>query len=393
MSSSSPASTPSASWFAIRRLPRRSLLLDLCIGLGLMVYLGSATVITRDGTAMETMRDVAEGVAVAVRRVWTIPATIVVLLATGYNDLAVWPYPLSLAIMLYTLAASDFPKRLAWVTAGIGVFLLLLPWPSEIELSRDLAIYLVPEMLLFSIAPVAFGLYVRERQRLIATMQAREADARRQARLEAERVRAEERNRLANEIHDVVAHSISLMIVHTGALKLAATDERTRQIADLVRSSGHAALEELREVVSVLRTEDNAPLGPSPSLSNIGALVQESRAAGISIELQTHGVPRKVPGSVERTAFRVVQESLTNIHKHAPGATARVDLVWRPSRLDIIVRNDRPRRPPMLLPESGFGLHSLRERVSLLSGDFQAGPTAEGGWRVYASLPIGGGQA
>jgi len=94
---------------------------------------------------------------------------------------------------------------------------------------------------------------------------------------------------------------------------------------------------------------------------------------------------------VERTAFRVVQESLTNIHKHAPGAAARVDLTWQPSTLDISVRNDPPRRPPMDLPESGHGLRSLRERVSLLSGEFQAGPTNEGGWRVYASLPTGGG--
>lgn len=356
-----------------------------------MVYLIAATVITKDGWVWDIGRDVCEGMAVALRRMWTIPATIVVLAATGYNDLAVWPYPLGVAIMLYTLAASDFPKWLAWVMSGIGVFFLILPWPSTIELSRDLAIYLVPEMLLFSVAPVALGLYTRERQRLIVAMQAREADAARQAKLEAERVRGEERNRLANEIHDVVAHSVSLMIVHTGALKLAANDERTRQIADLVRSSGHVALQELREVVSVLRTDDSAPLGPAPTLTNLEPLIEESRSAGLQVDFQTLGVPRKVSGSVQRTAFRVVQESLTNIHKHAPGAAARVDVTWQQSRLDILVRNDPTQHAPMDLPESGHGLRSLRERVSLLSGDFQAGPTNEGGWRVHASLPIGGG--
>jgi signal transduction histidine kinase len=355
-----------------------------------MVYLIAATVITKDGWVWEILRDMFEGLAVAFRRIWTIPATILVLIATGYNDLAVWPYPLGVAIMLYTIASSDYPKWLAWVTAGVGVFFLILPWPSTIELTRDLAIYLVPEMMLFSVAPVALGLYTRERQRLISTMQAREADAERQAKLEAARVRAEERSRLANEIHDVVAHSVSLMIVHTGALKLAATDERTRQIADLVRSSGHVALEELREVVSVLRTEDNAPLGPAPTLENLEALIEESRRTGLHIDFRTLGVPRKVSGSVERTAFRVVQESLTNIFKHAPGAAVRVDLTWHPSRLDISVRNDPPQQAPMNLPESGHGLRSLRERVGLLSGDFQAGPTNEGGWRVFASLPTGG---
>jgi signal transduction histidine kinase len=392
MSSSSPASRRDLSWLRPRKPPRAGFLVDLCIGAGLTIYLVSATVLTRDGWVLEIIRDIVEGVAVGFRRVWTIPATALVLAATGYNDLAVWPYPLGVAIMLYTIAADDrFPRRLAWITAAVSVFFLLLPWPSQIELSRDLAIYLVPEMLLFSVAPVAFGLYTRERQRLIATMQAREADADRQTKLEGARVRAEERNRLANEIHDVVAHSISLMIVHTGALKLAATDERTRQIADLVRSSGHVALEELREVVSVLRTDDSAPLGPPPTLVNLEALVDDSRSAGIRIDFQTLGVPRKVSGSVERTAFRVVQESLTNILKHAPGAAARIDLIWQPSRLDVSVRNGPPRQAPMNLPESGFGLRSLRERVSLLSGEFRAGATFEGGWRVYASLPTGGG--
>jgi signal transduction histidine kinase len=388
----SPASKPSLSWLKPRRLPKYSLLLDLCIGAGLMAYLVTATAVTgNEGWVWEIARDVLRGIAISLRRVWTIPATMIVLVAAGYNELTVWPYPLGVAVMLYTIAASDYPKWLAWAAAAVAVFFLLLPWPSEVELSADLAFYLVPEVLLFTVAPVAFGLYARERQRLIAVLQAREADAARQAKLEAERVRADERNRLANEIHDVVAHSVSLMIVHTGALKLAATDERTREVADLVRTSGHVALQEMREMVSVLRTEDNAPLGPVPTLDNLEPLIEESRSAGFYVDFQTSGVPRKVSGSVERTAFRVVQESLTNILKHAPGAAAQVDLTWRLSRLDITVRNDPPQRPPMDLPQSGHGLRSLRERVSLLSGDFQAGPTNEGGWRVYASLPIGGG--
>ncbi|HEX6685927.1 MAG TPA: histidine kinase [Candidatus Limnocylindrales bacterium] len=356
-----------------------------------MVYLISATVLAEDGWGWEVLRDVCEGMAVAVRRIWTVPATVAVLAATGYNDLAIWPYPLGVAVMLYTIAASDYPQWLAWTAAGVGVFFLLLPWPSSIDLSTGLAIYLVPEMLLFSAAPVLFGLYTKERQRLIGTMQERESDERRRAELEAERVRADERSRLANEIHDVVAHSISLMIVHTGAMKLSATDERTRQMADLVRSAGHVALEELREVVGVLRMDDSAPLGPAPNLANIEALIDESRSAGAYVDFQVLGTPRKVSGSVERTAYRVVQESLTNLHKHAPGAPARVDIAWRPSRLDISVRNDPPSGAPMHLPESGHGLQSLRERVDLLSGQFEAGPTSEGGWRVYASLPTTGG--
>lgn len=392
MSSSSPVtSAPSLGWLKPRRLARASFLWDLSVGVGLAVYLVSATVLTDDGWSWRVLRDVCEGGAVIFRRMWTVPAALGVLAATISNDLVVWPYPLGVAVMLYTIAASDFPQWLAWATAGVGVFFLLLPWPSTVRLTTGLAIYLVPEMALFSVAPVLFGLYAKERQRLIESMQAREAAGRRQAELEAERVRADERSRLANEIHDVVAHSVSLMIVHAGAMKLSASDERTRQTADLVRSSGHMALQELRELVGVLRTDDSAPLGPAPKLANIEALIDESRSAGAHVDLQRWGTPRKVSGSVERTAYRVVQESLTNLHKHAPGAPARVSIAWLPSSLDILVRNDPPRAAPIGLPASGHGLRSLRERVDLLSGRFEAGPTGNGGWRVYASLPTTGG--
>ncbi|MGH2603815.1 MAG: sensor histidine kinase [Dehalococcoidia bacterium] len=208
--------------------------------------------------------------------------------------------------------------------------------------------------------------------------------------MEAERIRADERSKLANEIHDVVAHSVSLMIVHSGALKLAATDERTREIADLVRSSGRLALEELRDLVGVLRQGDMAPLGPAPNLANLDALVEESRTAGSVVTVHSRGTPQKVSGAVERTAYRVVQEALTNTRKHAPGAPVRIDLTWYPSSLDISVRTDPPSGNAPEFPEGGHGIESLRERVSLLSGQFNAGPTAEGGWRVYASLPTGG---
>lgn len=381
----------SLSWLRPRKLPLPAFLLDALLGVGLTVYLVAASALTRDQWHLEVARNILEGFAVGLRRVWTIPAMLIVIVATGVNELATWPYPLGIAIMLYTVAVSRFPRWVAWTSAALSVFFLLLPWPSEITMTTSLAIYLVPEMLLFTVAPVAFGFYARERQKFIETMQQREADAARQASLEAERVRAEERNRLADEIHDVVAHSISLMIVHTGALKLAAPDERTREIAELVRTSGHVALQELREVVGVLRQDNNsAPLGPIINLANLPALIGESQAAGITVSFHQTGTPRKVTGAVERTAYRVVQESLTNVHKHAPGARAEVALDWRPSRLDVTVENEPPSGAPLRLPESGHGVRSLRERVSLLGGRFDAGPTGGGGWRVHASLPTGG---
>jgi signal transduction histidine kinase len=232
---------------------------------------------------------------------------------------------------------------------------------------------------------VLFGLYANELSRRAETNE-------RQQKLEAERIRAEERNRLANEIHDVVAHRVSLMVVHTGALKLAATDEKTRKTADLVRSSGRMALEELRELVGVLRSEESAsPLEPTANLDKLVPLIDEARAAGQFIAFSQSGEARKLSSIVERTAYRVVQESLTNARKHAAGSRVRVHLTWTESGLDIEVSNGAVGTKALGFPKSGHGLRSLRERVSLVSGSFSAGPAADGGWAVHASLPYGGG--
>lgn len=372
------------SFFLPRRLPSRDLLLDLVIGVGLTVYLMAATSLDPTSERWETTRDVIEGVAVSLRRVWTVPALISVLLVTALNDLTTWPYPLGLAIMLFTVAVHRQLARVAWAGSAVGAFVLLLPWPSDAKLTSGLLVYLVPEVLLFSVAPVLVGFYVRALFHRAAESQRRQA-------LEAQRVRAEERNRLANEIHDVVAHRVSLMVVHTGALKLAATDEKTRRTADLVRSLGRQALEELREVVGVLRSEEAAPLRPMASLDKIAALVHEEREAGQRVEFVQVGQERKLSSIVERTAYRIVQESLTNARKHAPGAMVMVRLAWRESTLEIEVRNGKASAKNVGLPKGGYGLNSLRERVDLVAGQLRAGPAGDGGWAVTASLPYGGG--
>ncbi len=369
--------------FLPRRLPARDLLLDLAIGAGLTVYLMAAASLEGNNAHWEVTRDVAEGIAVALRRVWTVPALIAVIVITAFNDLNNWPYPLGLAIMIFTLAYQRAGKWLAWAGAGIGAALLLLPWPTDDRLSSGVLIYLIPEVLLFSLVPVLAGLYAR-------SLSQRAADTERRQRLEEQRVRAEERNRLANEIHDVVAHRVSLMVVHTGALKLAATDEKTRKTADLVRSLGRLALEELRDVVGVLRSGQTPPLQPMASLGNLETLVEEERAAGQRVDFVQVGQERKLASTVERTAYRVVQESLTNARKHAPGSAVMVRLTWLTSTLEIEVRNGKATAKSAGLPEGGHGLRSLRERVGLVAGKLRAGPAGDGGWAVNVSLPYGG---
>jgi signal transduction histidine kinase len=285
----------------------------------------------------------------------------------------------------------NFPRWLCWSAAVVGVTVLLLPWPSAIDFTPNVLIYLIPEIILFTVAPVLVGFYSRARHVLLETFAQRSADEERARRLEAERIRADERNRLANEIHDVVAHRVSLMVVHTGALKLAATDDRTKEIAELVRSSGRLALEELREVVGVLRSDESAPLAPTANLANLPALLEETRSTGVEVAFHEAGTPRRLPVTVERTAYRVVQESLTNARKHAPGAPITVQLTWGSSTLDISILNEAASQATAKFPESGHGLESLRERAALVSGRIEAGPIDDGGWVVRATLPYGTG--
>jgi signal transduction histidine kinase len=379
------------SLFSPRWLPKSALLVDLAIGAALAVYLISTTTLDpRSEQGWEIFRDVCESVAVGLRRVWTVPALVVVLVATVFSDLATWPYPLGMAIMLFTAGEERLPRWLGWAGAAVGMLTLILPWPSGLKLTWGLAGYVFPQLVLFTVAPLVSGFYARERQALLEAASQRAADAERRQKLEAERIRAEERTRLANEIHDVVAHRVSLMVVHTGALKLSAKDERTREVAELVRSSGRLALEELRELVGVLRSDETAPLGPTPNLENVRSLVEESRAAGTEVRFFSTGTRRKLASTVERTAYRVVQESLTNARKHAPLAPVRIGVVWKESTLDIQVSNGPTATPVAGFPASGYGLPSLRERAALVNGTVSAGPAPDGGWIVHAILPYGG---
>lgn len=382
---------PSAQWLLPRKLPWRSALFDVGFAAILMSYL-LLTAGRADFEFHEPLWvDLLEGVAVAVRRMWTVPAAAAMLVVAGTSEVAHWPYPLGVGVLVFTVAAMRLSRWISLGYATVAALLLIIPSPyAELARSWEAWSQITPEALLLTSVPLFAGLYSQQRQNLIDSLRVQAKHSERQRRLEAERIRADERSKLANEIHDVVAHSVSLMIVHSGALKLAATDQRTREIADMVRSSGRLALEELRDLVGVLRQGDMAPLGPAPNLANLDALVDESRMAGSVVMVHSRGTPQKVSGAVERTAYRVVQEALTNTRKHAPGAPVRIDLTWYPSSLDISVRNDPPSGKAPEFPEGGHGIESLRERVSLLSGQFNAGPTAEGGWRVYASLPTGG---
>ncbi|TXC95321.1 sensor histidine kinase [Streptomyces sp. ISID311] len=422
------------------------------------------------------------GSVLLVRRRWPVAVVLV--------SIAVMPAEMGgmLGVVgLYTLAASDVPRRITALLAGMTVVGTLvttyLTVQQEMVGQQDFhpPVWFAPALsvamgLLLTAPPVLWGLYIGARRRLVESLRERADGLERELSLLADRAeeraewaRNEERTRIAREMHDVVAHRVSLMVVHAAALQAVALKdpEKASRNAGLVGDMGRQALTELREMLGVLRTAEGAAVrgasgsgaperlaavasrvgakatdakaterertaelsgvgaaaesssaGPSsggapvpeqrageaeaegPCLAELADLVGQSRAAGMIVELLVSDAAeeaeaaeidagRRYAARVERTVYRVVQEALTNVHKHAPGAQARVRLAHRDGELAVQVENGPGESDAAGagLPSGGNGLVGMRERVTALGGVFVSGPTEAGGFRVSAVLP------
>jgi signal transduction histidine kinase len=206
---------------------------------------------------------------------------------------------------------------------------------------------------------------------------------------------SDERRRIARELHDVVAHSVSVMVVQSGAARRVLDAEPDHAVAALaeVERSGRQALSELRRLLGLMRDGDEsaAVREPQPTLAGLDDLVERARDAGLPVELRQEGTPFSLPMGCDLAAYRVVQESLTNALKHAgDGARATVLLRWSDDRLDLDI-SDTGQGLAVAAPDGdgplGQGLLGMRERVALCGGDLQAGPSVRGGFRVHATIP------
>ncbi len=290
---------------------------------------------------------------------------------------------LAMLVALYTVgrhASSDF-----WSYIGLG--------GAAAVFGLD---YLLGEL---TAAAVGFGLVVTSMTWYIGTrvrMRAEQAAQReREQAANADRAVAEERTRIARELHDVVAHRVSLMTVQAGAAKTVAGDDPQAALAamEAVEHAGREALEELRHLLGVLRPKaDDGSLGPQPGLADVARLVDQFREAGLDVSLTMSDVPTDLPARVDLSAYRIVQEALTNVLKHAgPGARSEVRISLDNEAIAIEVTDDG--HAATSLPGSGHGIMGMRERAVLLDGRLTAGHLQDGGFRVVARLPIGGGAA
>jgi signal transduction histidine kinase len=206
--------------------------------------------------------------------------------------------------------------------------------------------------------------------------------------LSAQSVLAKERAQLAREMHDVVSHQVSLIAVQAGVLQIGNRDADTREAAATIRRLSVQTLDELRHMVSVLRASGSRPteLTPQPSLADLERLVNSS---GLEAQLATD-LPHGLPPTVQRAVYRTVREALTNVRKHAPGASAAVRIHHKDGTLHATVTNTAPTRLALPLPSAHHGFVGLRERATLLGGTVTSGPTRSGGYEVRLELPIDG---
>ena len=243
------------------------------------------------------------------------------------------------------------------------------------------------------VAAVAWagGVALHERLRRSAEIEARAARLERERHVEARAAVAEERARIAREMHDVVAHSLSVMVVQAEAAEamLDVDPERARRPLSSVQDTGRSALGELRRMLGALRETDasGAPLAPQPGLDGLADLIESVRAAGLLVSVRIDGEPRELPQGVDLSAYRIVQEGLTNALKHAGPARAEVLVRYGERELELGVSDDGRGRDPQS-NGGGHGLVGMRERVALYGGELEAGPRPDGGFGLRARLPL-----
>ena len=322
--------------------------------------------------------------ALAVRRRFPLPVFLLTLPASLMLDIVFAPFA-----ALFTLAERSRNRHLLVVCAVLFAVASAAPWPLYDITATDRTWTLVYFFytLATAAAPVLLGQLVQARRdlarRLVEIEEAREHERL----LHSQAVLARERAQLAREMHDVVSHQVSLIAVQAGALQVAATDPGFKAGARTIRSLSVDTLDELRHMVTLLRASGGraTELTPQPTLADLHKLVTTS---GIDAEL-TGELPPEVGTTAQRAVYRTVQEALTNVRKHAPGASATVRL-WRAddgTAFGVTVTNTPPTRPSLPLPGSRHGLIGLRERAELLGGTLASGPTADDGYEVSLHIP------
>jgi signal transduction histidine kinase len=323
------------------------------------------------------------------RRRWPLRIGLAIAAIASVSTLAVGPLALSTTSLATRRREREIiPVYLVAVIADAFIYAAVQPEPASGSLLEGLVFGAIGVGIV-----VAIGMYIGARRDLVATLRERALRAEQDQALRVSQAQATERERIAREMHDVLAHRISRIAMHAGALAYRTDLEaaEAQQAAELIQADAHGALRELRSVLGVLRDHnDGVALRPQPTLADVEQLVLEARAAGmrVRVEPSLSAVP-DVPEAVGRNAYRIIQEGLTNAAKHAPGTSVVVRLDHTAGgELAVEVCNPLPVRPVESPPGSGLGLIGLTERATLAGGRIEHGVRG-GNYLIRAWLPVG----
>jgi signal transduction histidine kinase len=296
---------------------------------------------------------------------------------------------LAVLVAMYGVAARCTARWAvaAGLVAELGLLLAMLRWSPDVESA-------FPSSSVFVIAIWITGIYANTRRRYVESLLERAVRAERDRDQQARIAAAAERARIARELHDVVAHNVSVMVVQAdgAAYAIGSDPEQARRAMKAISATGRQALTEMRRLVGVLRQDAGSPAeeyAPQPGVAQLGELVEQVGQSGLPIEFTVSGTPRDLPEGEQLAVYRIVQEALTNTLKHGgPGAHARVEVRYASSQIELKICDDG-RGAAALRVEGGHGLIGMRERAAMYGGAVEAAPRAGGGFQVVARIPIG----
>ncbi|GHG26413.1 two-component sensor histidine kinase [Streptomyces hydrogenans] len=317
-------------------------------------------------------------------------------------DIETFMADFAMLVVIFTVAAHDGPRwasRLALVGGLCAAPLSQLRWPLEGTVSVPAQVFFTVIMAVpFALAWV-LGDSLRTRRAYFAQLEEKASRLEREREAQAKVAVAAERARIARELHDVVAHNVSVMVVQAdgAAYVMDTSPETAKQALETISTTGRQALAEMRRLLGILRTGEHREAGeyvPQPDVEQIEELVEQVRGAGLTVDLTVEGTPRELPTGVGLTAYRIVQEALTNTRKHGgPDVGASVRLVYFDDGLGLLVEDDGRGAPQEMYEDGGadgrgHGLIGMRERVGMVGGTLDAGPRPGGGFRISALLPL-----
>ncbi|MEU5161955.1 sensor histidine kinase [Streptomyces sp. NPDC020875] len=317
------------------------------------------------------------------------------------TDLQTGPGNFAMLVIIYTVAAqsvSRWASRLALIGGLSAATLSMIRWPQPDTTALGQIFLTIILTVPFALAWV-LGDSVRTRRAYFAQLEERARRLEKEREAQSKVAVAAERARIARELHDVVAHNVSVMVVQAdgAAYVLDAAPDQAKQALETISTTGRQALAEMRRLLGVLRTGDDPESGeyvPQPDVQQIEDLVEQVRGSGLTVDFRIEGTPRPLPSGVELTAYRIVQEALTNTRKHGgPEAGASVRLVYFDDGLGLLVEDDGRGAAHELYEDGGadgqgHGLIGMRERVGMVGGTLDAGPRPGGGFRISALLPL-----